>query len=173
MTPCIFYMRTFYALRLVINMTRTKHRTKTKKTSGTAKDAGKEVHEQKISKKMQAEDERVKKIVTLVAALVVVAIVAVFLFKPDTPVENMDAFAKCLSNNDATMYGAVWCSHCNSQKKDFGDAFQYINYVECPANPDLCTEKDIPGFPTWIIRGEQHVGKQSLTELSKLTGCEL
>ncbi|NOR85696.1 hypothetical protein GQ473_06275 [archaeon] len=80
-------------------------------------------------------------------------------------------FAKCLSENNATMYGAYWCSHCQSQKELFGDVVQFINYVDCTEETIECENAGVRGYPTGII-GEQHLeGAQSFSTLSKLTGC--
>jgi hypothetical protein len=62
---------------------------------------------------------------------------------------DLTDFAKCLAEKKFTMYGSYWCSHCNDQKKAFGDAFKYITYVECSEKTDLCLEKDIRYSPTW------------------------
>ena len=64
---------------------------------------------------------------------------------------DKDAFAKCLTDKGWTMYGAVWCPHCKEQKDLFGTSFQYIKYVECPDNIQLCTDKWINGYPTWVV----------------------
>ena len=88
-------------------------------------------------------------------------------------VDEKIEFAKCLTQNDAIMYGASWCSHCQNQKELFGDAFQYVNYVECTEDTVLCDDAGVKGYPTWIV-GEQHLeGEQSFSTLSKLTGCKL
>jgi len=89
----------------------------------------------------------------------------------------MEEFAQCLTENDATMYGAYWCPHCDSQKQMFGDAVQHIDYVECDAEgenaqPQLCRDKGISGYPTWIIQGEKMTGVQSLESLASATGCQ-
>jgi hypothetical protein len=64
---------------------------------------------------------------------------------------DKDAFAKCLTEKGWTMYGAEWCGHCKDQKALFGDSFQYIKYVECPNNTQLCLDKGINGYPTWRV----------------------
>lgn len=87
---------------------------------------------------------------------------------------RLDAFAKCTASKGLTMYGAVWCSHCAAQKKLFSDSFQYVNYVECPDNIKLCTDKGVSGFPTWIdSAGKKYEGEQSLDTIALITGCEL
>lgn len=67
---------------------------------------------------------------------------------------NYDNFAKCLTEKGVKMYGAYWCSHCQNQKKAFGDSFKYVTYIEC-ADPnsqgqlEVCTKAGITGYPTW------------------------
>ncbi len=83
--------------------------------------------------------------------------------------------AKHLTEIGAIMYGSYRCPHCIAQKKLLGEAFKYISYVECDptakmANPALCQEKAIRGYPTWEIKGEFYPGVKSLEELSELSG---
>ncbi len=85
-----------------------------------------------------------------------------------------DTFAQCLVSKKLTMYGAVWCSHCKAEKARFGDSFKYVPYIECTENLNLCLEKGIEGYPTWIDeKGEKYVGEQGLEKLSKISSCEL
>ena len=85
-----------------------------------------------------------------------------------------DAFAQCLSEKGITMYGAAWCPHCQREKRLFGSSFQFVNYVECPDNPQLCTEKGVTGYPTWIFPdGRRFAGEQGLQKLSAESGCPL
>jgi len=72
------------------------------------------------------------------------------------------------------MYGAFWCPHCTDQKELFGEAVQAVPYVECDpdgekAQPQLCQEKGIQGYPTWEIDGELYTGVRSLEELATLS----
>ncbi|MBA4336610.1 hypothetical protein C0416_02435 [bacterium] len=91
--------------------------------------------------------------------------------------EELTKIAKCLTEKGVKMYGAVWCSHCSNQKKAFGDAFQYINYIECDANTNLetakiCVEEGIEGVPAWDLPdGSRKAGETSPTELAELAGC--
>ena len=86
----------------------------------------------------------------------------------------MDTFAKCVAKTGLTMYGAAWCSHCQNEKKGFGESFKYVPYVECPDNTKLCEDKGIVGFPTWIdASGKKYEGEQGLVNIAKITGCEL
>ncbi len=91
--------------------------------------------------------------------------------------EAKDNLAKCLTSKGVKMYGAFWCSHCQNQKNEFGDSFQYIDYVECDpkgvnANPQACKDAGISGYPTWIVNGIKYPGEQDPGALAKLTGCK-
>ena len=65
---------------------------------------------------------------------------------------DKDAFAKCLTEKGLVMYGAEWCVHCKEQKALFGNSFQYVKYVECPDNTQLCVAEGINGYPTWKVK---------------------
>lgn len=86
---------------------------------------------------------------------------------------NVVSLAQCLAEKKITMYGAEWCSHCQAQKAAFGSAWQYIPYVECPDNTNLCLSKGVKGYPTWIKEsGEQVSGFQELDKLADWAGCK-
>lgn len=87
----------------------------------------------------------------------------------------IEKLAKFLTEKGAVMYGAYWCPHCKDQKKLFGDAVKYVNYVECDANgenanPDECKAKDIESYPTWIYQGKKMTGTKSLSDLAEMVG---
>jgi len=89
-----------------------------------------------------------------------------------------DAFAKCLADKKATMYGSFLCPHCDDQKKLFGPSFRYVPYVECSIRGSRqmafpCVAAQIRYTPTWIFAdGERRTGLQQLKELSEKTGCK-
>jgi hypothetical protein len=83
--------------------------------------------------------------------------------------------AKMLQSLDAKMYGAYWCSHCYDQKQVLGkQAFEsYVKYVECSkdgvnSQTKVCRAKEVPGYPTWEIKGQLYPGQQELDELEAL-----
>ena len=94
---------------------------------------------------------------------------------------KLDAFARCLGEKKSVMYGAFYCEHCKEQKDLFGDAAQYLPYVECVERgtrkvTDQCKALGIRRTPTWIFEqsGERIEGKVlSLQELSQKSGCSL
>lgn len=86
-----------------------------------------------------------------------------------------EKLAKFLTEKGMVLYGAYWCSHCKQQKELFGNAAQYIDYVECEssgdhANPDECIAKGIQGYPTWIYQEQKYEGTQTLAELAEIVG---
>lgn len=106
--------------------------------------------------------------------MALVASLTYILWPRDVETANLDAFAQCLADKGATMYGAVWCPHCQTQKKLFGESVKLVPYVECPDNTSLCLAKGIEGYPTWLIgTSTRLVGTQSLDELSRATSCPL
>src|SRR3989344_3430073 len=95
------------------------------------------------------------------------------IFKGDnSQAKQLDEFAQCLSDRGVIMYGAEWCSHCQAQKELFGQSFRYVNYVECPQDPQKCLAAGIEAYPTWLTPdGQKLVGEQSLETLSQKTNC--
>lgn len=126
--------------------------------------------------------DKSKLILTLVTFVLVaapVALWAVLTTKATAGPGQYDSFAQCLTQSGAKMYGAYWCSHCQNQKKLFGSAWQYINYIECslPGNAGqtkICEEAKIDGYPTWEMgNGERLFGEVSLKELADKSKCSL
>lgn len=112
---------------------------------------------------------------TVLIGIIIIGLIliSIFLYFGKKPESNLDAeqLAKCLTEKGAAMYGAYWCSHCQNQKKLFGDAFQYIVYVECTENEEKCTADGIGGYPTWKINGLNYPGEKTFEELKEISGC--
>jgi len=108
----------------------------------------------------------------IILAVLALGWVGLYFGKP-TP-SNLDGFAQCLAAKNITMYGAYWCSHCQAQKAIFGEAFRFVNYVECTAEAKKCLDNGVSGYPTWILGdGTRLEGERELAELSRVTGCLL
>ena len=110
-------------------------------------------------------------LITLIALLVILAGC-----KQNTAEKT--AFAKCLTENGAKMYGASWCPHCKEQKKEFGDAWRSVNYIECAlpggGQTEICDQAGVEKYPTWeFADGERVTGKLTFEELEERTGCQL
>ena len=86
--------------------------------------------------------------------------------------------AQCLAEKGVVMYGSITCSHCTKVKKAFGDAFQYMKYIECSPQADLegakkCREDGIEAYPTFKFSdGTEALGEQTPEELALRVGCE-
>lgn len=83
--------------------------------------------------------------------------------------------AQHLAANGGVMYGAHWCPHCADQKAMFSGSADAVPYVECAADgenaqPELCQQRGIEGYPTWEIGGQLYPGVRSLDELASLSG---
>lgn len=103
-------------------------------------------------------------------ALTVIAIA--FAIRGPEPAGAFVDFAKCLAEKKVTMYGAEWCPACQKQKKEFGGAFKFVPYVECPDDPQKCVAQGIEAYPTWEFpSGEKLVGLQTIETLSAKSGC--
>lgn len=95
------------------------------------------------------------------------------------PVSALDGFAKCLTAKGTKMYGAWWCPHCKDQKEMFGNAFQYVNYIECSppgekTQNEVCKQAGLKGYPTWqFADGTRADGTVHLEALAEKTGCKL
>ena len=116
----------------------------------------------------------------LYLAVLVLAAGTVFYFYHRNQ-HKQDAFARCLAQRGAKMYGAWWCPHCIEQKEKFGASFEYVNYVECGIKGDthgqsqVCKDENVKHYPTWQFppTGERVERIFSLEELSDRTGCPL
>lgn len=93
------------------------------------------------------------------------------------PQEEVDAFAQCLTEKGAVMYGTFWCPKCAQTKKNFGSSFKYIDYVECDPRGEneqsqLCIEKGIDKYDTWEFSdGSRLIAVPSFEQFSEKTGC--
>ncbi len=86
--------------------------------------------------------------------------------------EKIDSLAQCLTKNEIKMYGTEWCSHCQDQKKAFGPALEFIEFVDCDKYSFECKSAGVESYPTWIINDQKYLGNQPLERLAALSGCE-
>ncbi|MEK7212314.1 MAG: hypothetical protein AAB686_01395 [Patescibacteria group bacterium] len=118
-----------------------------------------------------------KAIVWLVVAVAVLLGGMIWLSSRNNPSDApapLDNFAQCLKDKGATMYGTRTCPYCLQQKKMFGNAFRFINYVECTTEQAKCQVAKVESVPLWTFAdGERVVGLQQLKFLAEKTGCEL
>ncbi len=113
--------------------------------------------------------------IALFVILIVVGIVGVFAFVGGEP-QEVDAavvsLAQCLSEKGAVMYGTKTCPYCRAEKLSFGEAFQYITYVECTEEPNRCVDAGVEGVPLWTFTdGTRLEGAQGLEGLARAVNC--
>lgn len=86
------------------------------------------------------------------------------------------ALANHLNQVGARMYATYWCGYCRRQQEMFGpEAVQRLTIIECDprgqnAQPQLCRQAGVSGFPTWEINGRQYPGMYPLERLAELSG---
>jgi hypothetical protein len=112
------------------------------------------------------------------AAILVVVGLLVFAVTQEAAPSPYDDFARCLTDDGVKMYGAWWCSHCQSQKRLFGTSFDRVTYIECSTASksmnQTCKDAGIEGYPTWEFSDASRLGgEQSLATLAEKSGCEL
>lgn len=120
------------------------------------------------------------KAVTILLLLVIGFIVSACTGQPKV---SYNDFAKCLTEKGAVMYGTFWCPKCAQVKKNFGDSFNYLNYVECDPRgknqrSELCLKKGIDKYATFIINDTADkstwlIGAPSMEQLAGAIGCPL
>lgn len=119
---------------------------------------------------------------TLWAGVLIIIIAFVgFIFWQKMKPGEYDVLAQCLTDKGVKEYGAYWCPHCQKQKKDFGNSFRKLTYIECglpggsKAGQTLaCDQANIKGYPTWVFPdGSRIEGPQALQTLAEKSGCPL
>jgi hypothetical protein len=122
-------------------------------------------------------DPRIVKVLTWGAILLLIA--AAYYAGWYHKNHKYDAFAQCLTAQQAKMYGLYWCPHCLEQKEMFGAAFRYVNYQECAVKGSAemvsaCKAAGVKLFPSWQFgTNPPKEGVLSLDALSDKTGCRL
>ena len=86
---------------------------------------------------------------------------------------DYDAFAKCLTEKGAIVYGNDACQYTNRQLNFFGNSKKYLNYVKCSENRALCDQKGVKTTPTWEFNGQTYPQVQAFVKLASITGCKL
>lgn len=94
---------------------------------------------------------------------------------PTTQAEKREFYAKCLGQKNVTMFGLSKCPHCKAQKREFGELFQYVPYVECDRPTGRCLEasKKGRGYPTWLMEDGTKIEPGSVEEVALDAGCKI
>ncbi len=107
----------------------------------------------------------------VLVGVVVAIIVVIFLINYAKSNGNHDdTVMKCIASK-TVLYVSKTCGHCAAQKELLGESIGYFEVIDCTTNYDACATENIMAVPTWVIDGEKHTGKRSVTQLKELTGC--
>ena len=79
--------------------------------------------------------------------------------------------AQCLDGKNAEFYSDIYCPNCAKQKQIFGSQIKLIKTIECGQKMENCP--NIKEIPAWYINKTIHYGYFNLTELDKLSGCNV
>lgn len=107
-----------------------------------------------------------KKLVSAIIILWVIILSIIILNK--SPEKISEQTAKCIGEN-SKLYVQLGCNACKTQEEMFGENIKYLNKTDCWFEKEKCSE--IKYTPTWIIKGEEYIGVQSIKKLKELTGC--
>ncbi len=102
--------------------------------------------------------------------IVVIIIIGIYLIKNPSPNNPDEKLIKCIANK-TKIYVSATCSVCKKQKEVLGDYYDLFDKVNCFYEPQKCIDANIPGYPTWIINGQQNPGYKTIEQLKQLTGC--
>ena len=126
-------------------------------------------------------EKKTKFIIFILAVIVLIGGLGVWVEVVKKPKQNvsMGGYAKCVSESGAKFYGTFWCSHCQNQKKMFGEDAKYLPYIEC-STPDgrgqtkECVDDGIEAYPTWIFKdGSKETGELPIEKLAEKTSCNI
>jgi len=108
------------------------------------------------------------KVLIILVAIVVVAIVAINYVKTEEGYDNPTM--QCIADN-SMLIASKTCGHCVNQVKILGNDGDIFNIVYIDEDPSVLDRYDIRGVPAWVINEEIYEGVHSMEELKQLTGC--
>ena len=90
--------------------------------------------------------------------------------KSDFSPAEKEILAKCLTEKNIYLYGALNCPNCGVQKEMFGDAVEFVTYINCDLTPDKCDVNE-NSYPYWKIEDSTLRGPVPLKILKERAGC--
>jgi hypothetical protein len=146
------------------------------------KKSKKEKKEEKKERKRRereaaARNSKIKKFGVLLGIVLLIGGGGYLWYNSATAPGKYDDVAQCLTKKGVKMFGAYWCPHCQNQKKEFGNSWQYVDYIECSlpggnGQTKECNEAKIESYPTWeFADGERKTGEIPVEELAETAGC--
>jgi len=94
--------------------------------------------------------------------------------------EQLTGLANCLTGKEVRFFGTAECPWCIRQKELFGEAAEFLPYIECTPGIateqeiTMCEEANVGGVPDWRFPGQEPVtGMQSIERIAELSGCPI
>ena len=93
---------------------------------------------------------------------------------------QLTGLANCLTEKGVRFFGTAECPWCTRQKELFGEAAEFLPYIECSPNVAteqeiaMCEEANVRGVPDWRFPGQEPVtGMQPIERIAELSGCAI
>ncbi len=106
---------------------------------------------------------------SLITILVILGVIIISIIIINSSNGVSKETAMCIGEN-SELYVQLGCNACKHQEEMFGENKKYLNIIDCWYERDKCL--NIEYTPTWIIKGEEYIGVQSIKKLKELTGCQ-
>jgi uncharacterized membrane protein len=135
-----------------------------------------------IYRKSKKPKHLIKSLKPWIIGIAIVNLIPLIIFNlPQAMQEDHSEVAKCITNKGVNMYGSFRCGVCAKTRNMFGDAFEFINEIECHpqgenARTEYCLEKNVKGTPTWIlepngVEEKRFEGFMTIEEMREFSGC--
>jgi len=106
----------------------------------------------------------------LALVIIVIAIIAVIIALKPNQISPEERAIQCIGEN-SILYASKTCAACRQQKNLFGEHYDLLTQVDCFKDSQICRDKLITAYPTWIINEKRYTGVQPIEKLKELTGC--
>src|SRR3989338_7390785 len=145
----------------------------------TKKERKEEKKLEKLEEKQQTKSSKlIKKLIVFTIIIAIIGGLGYLYINNKNKPSKYDNLAQCLTQNGTKMFGAYWCPHCLNQKKEFGNSWKYIKYIECSlpggqAQTQECNDEGIESYPTWEFADKIRLtGEIPLEQLAEKSNCE-
>ena len=78
--------------------------------------------------------------------------------------------ALCIANKSSLIVSKT-CGHCAEQKRILGEHLSVFEVIYTDEHPEVFSQYNLIGVPTWIIDGRMYPGVQNVRKLKQITGC--
>ena len=99
--------------------------------------------------------------------LIILIIVLILYLKQDKTNEEI---MLCIASK-AVLVESQTCSHCIAQKMILGNYVSNFTMIDIADHPEIFSQYNLIGTPTWIINNQTYPGVKQISELKQLTGC--